>query len=186
MSTQSERRPDASGFEEAMQLTQRWLHQWEHEEISDEVLADQAGRLVTSRDGARGFFVVAMTADAPLMDRLPEPLVSQLRRSGEAVVDLSVRNLVMSTAMMHAHRRNGDQALEERSRRVQERSLCLLSQLESNDVKTKVAQMIEGTEGLGAEAAFMKRFGYDEEQLKMIRIALHQITDPSVRTDGDS
>jgi hypothetical protein len=42
------------------------------------------------------------------MDRLPEPLVLQLRGAGDGVVDLTARNLAMSTAMVLAHGRAGD------------------------------------------------------------------------------
>ena len=70
-------------FPQAMEITGHWLELWERGEISDEVLADQVGELVKRRDGARGFFVVAMTSEVPLMDRLPEPLVAGLRRAGE-------------------------------------------------------------------------------------------------------
>ena len=62
-------------FPQAMEITAQWLGLWERGELSDEVLADQARELVSTRDGARGFFVTAMTSDIPLLDRLPEALV---------------------------------------------------------------------------------------------------------------
>ena len=59
-----------------------------------------------SCDGARGFFVISLAGDSPLMDRLPDPLQMQLRAAGDGVVDLTVRNLAMSTAMaLHHHHR---------------------------------------------------------------------------------
>ena len=70
-------------FEQAMEITTRLLKLWEEGELSDEVLADQVGELVNSRDGARGFFVISLAGDCPLMDRLPEPLVMQLRAAGD-------------------------------------------------------------------------------------------------------
>ena len=97
-------------FQQAMEITAQWLGLWERGELSDEVLADRVTELVASRDGARGFFVVSLAGDCPLMDRLPDPVVIQLRSAGEGVVDLSVRNLAMSTAMALHHGRSGDRA----------------------------------------------------------------------------
>ena len=86
-------------FQQAMEITAAWLQQWDNEGISDEVLADRIGEMVASRDGARGFFVVSLAGESVLMDRLPDAVVGQLRGAGAGVVDLSVRNLAMSTAM---------------------------------------------------------------------------------------
>ena len=77
-------------FQQAMEITATWLQQWENEEISDEVLADRVGEIVASRDGARGFFVVSLAGDSALMDRLPDPVVGQLRAGGAGVVDLTL------------------------------------------------------------------------------------------------
>ena len=83
-----------------MEITAHWLALWENGELSDEVLADRVAELVASRDGARGFFVVSLAGDSPLMDRLPDSVALVLRAGGDGVVDLSVRNLAMSTAMV--------------------------------------------------------------------------------------
>ncbi|MCX5927906.1 MAG: hypothetical protein NTZ23_11445, partial [Cyanobium sp. LacPavin_0920_WC12_MAG_63_22] len=108
-------------FQQAMEITAQWLALWEHGELSDEVLADRVAELVASRDGARGFFVVSLAGDCPLMDRLPETLLLQLRLAGEGVVDLSARNLAMSTAMALHHQRAGDSSQQGASERVQAR-----------------------------------------------------------------
>ena len=93
-----------------MEITAAWLQQWDNEEISDEVLPDRIGEMVASRDGARGFFVVSLEGESVLMDRLPDAVVGQLRGAGAGVVDLSFRNLAMSTATAVHHRRTGDGA----------------------------------------------------------------------------
>ena len=100
--------PRQPSFAEAMEITAQWLGLWENGELSDEVLADRVGELVASRDGGRGFFVVSLAGDCPLMDRLPDPLVTQLRAAGDGVVDLTARNLAMSTAMALHHQRADD------------------------------------------------------------------------------
>ena len=156
-------------FQQAMEITAAWLQQWDNEEISDEVLADRVGEMVASRDGARGFFVVSLAGDSALMDRLPDPLVGQLRTAGETVVDLSVRNLAMSTAMALHHQRNGDNAQQAGSERVNARCTELLRLLDPEQVKQRLEQLLEGCDNRGDDAPFLKRWGYDDDQKRAIR-----------------
>lgn len=160
-----------------MEITARWLELWERGEISDEVLADQIGELVARRDGARGFFVVSMTAEAPLMDRLPEPLVAELRRIGEDVVDLTARNLAMSAAMALEHRRSGALDLAAGSERVKLRSTELLRQLEPNLVKRSLENLLAATEGKGEEVSFMDRNNYNQDHRQAIATAILDVAD---------
>jgi hypothetical protein len=164
-------------FQEAMTISAEHIRLWEAGELSDEVLADEVGQLVSHRDGARGFFVVSLTGDSPLMDRLPEALVMQLRQVGMGVVDLTIRNLAMSTAMAVLHRRQEDQAMLDGSLRVQARSRDLLAQLEPALVKEKLESLLAGLKGEGEEQAFYERWGYDAEQRQEITSALLGVAD---------
>jgi len=151
-------------FQEAIAQSTEWIRRWDQEELSDDVLADAVGELVRQRDGARGFFVASLTSDSPLMDRLPDPLIYQLRLAGEEVVDLTVRNLAMSTAMGVHHKRNQDQALLDGSSRVRSRCLDLLRLLEPHQVKNRLETLIEGLNDRGEDKNFLERWGYDDEQ----------------------
>jgi hypothetical protein len=151
-------------FQQAMEITAQWLQLWEHGELSDEVLADRVAELVASRDGARGFFVVSLAGESPLMDRLPDPLVLALRSAGEGVVDLSARNLAMSTAMALHHQRNGDDGQQAGSERVQLRCTELLRLLEPALVKARLETLLAATSGTGDDVAFLERWGYDAPQ----------------------
>ena len=155
-------------FQQAMEITAAWLQHWENEEMSDEVLADRIGEMVASRDGARGFFVVSLAGDSALMDRLPDAVVGQLRAAGSGVVDLSVRNLAMSTAMAVHHRRVGDSDQLAGSERVTTRCTELLRVLDPDQVKDRLEQLLEGCDNRGDDAAFLKRWGYDDEQKQAI------------------
>lgn len=155
-------------FQEAIAQSAEWIALWDNDELSDDVLADLVGQLVQERDGARGFFVVSLTGDSPLMDRLPEVLLHQLRGAGEEVVDLTVKNLAMSTAMCVLHNRNQDADLLDGSLRVQSRSLDLLRQLDSQLVKVRLEQLLRGLEGHGEDQEFLKKWGYDKEQREKI------------------
>jgi hypothetical protein len=159
-------------FQEAMALVSERMELWDAGELSDEVLADEVGHLVSHRDGARGFFVVSLTSDSPLMDRLPEPLVVQLRQAGMEVVDLTVRNLAMSTAMSVHHRRQQDSTMLDGSLRVRGRSLDLLAQLDPFLVKQKLEALLDGLKGEGEEEKFFRRWNYDDEQKQEIMKAL--------------
>jgi len=159
-------------FQQAMEITAQWLALWENGELSDEVLGDRVAELVASRDGARGFFVVSLAGDCPLMDRLPDPVVLSLRQAGDGVVDLTARNLAMSTAMVVHHHRNGDAGQQAGSERVQWRCTELLRLLEPGSVKDRLETLLEATAGRGVDVAFLDRWGYDAEQKAAIADAV--------------
>jgi hypothetical protein len=177
--------PLQPSFPQAMEIAAQWLGLWESGELSDEVLADRVAELVASRDGARGFFVVSLTGEIPLMDRLPEPLVAALRQAGEGVVDLTARNLAMSTAMTLHHRRSGDRERQAGSERVQLRSTELLRQLEPVAVKRRLEPLLAAasawataTEGTAAkDRAFLDKWGYDLEQRQAIVAAIEAVAE---------
>ena len=164
-------------FQQAMEITAQWLALWENGELSDEVLSDRVAEIVASRDGARGFFVVSLAGDCPLMDRLPDPVALSLRLAGDGVVDLSVRNLAMSTAMALHHQRSGDAAQQGGSERVQLRCMELLRLLEPGAVKERLETLLEGTAGRGDDVAFLDRWGYDAEQKAAIAEAVLAVAD---------
>ena len=159
-------------FQQAMEITAQWLALWENGELSDEVLSDRVAELVASRDGARGFFVVSLAGDSPLMDRLPDPVVLALRLAGDGVVDLSARNLAMSTAMALHHQRNGDAGQQGGSERVQLRCTELLRLLDPSAVKKRLETLLEATDGRGEDVAFLDRWGYDADQRSAIADAV--------------
>ncbi|MEX0588206.1 MAG: hypothetical protein WD136_03020 [Cyanobium sp.] len=169
--------PLAPSFQQAMEITAQWVALWENGELSDEVLADRVAELVASRDGARGFFVVSLVGDGPLMDRLPEALLLQLRLAGEGVVDLSARNLAMSTAMALHHRRSGDAGQQGASERVQARCTELLRNLEPQAVKQRLETLLSATAGEGEDVAFLERWGYDTEQKAAIAVAVEAVAE---------
>lgn len=179
--------PANVSFQQAMEITAQWLALWEQGELSDEVLADRVGELVASRDGARGFFVVSLAGDCPLMDRMPEALVLQLRAAGEGVVDLSARNLAMSTAMALHHGRSGDGDQQAASERVQSRCRDLLRHLEPSAVKLRLESLLAAALGRagdqlepppwGDDGAFLERWGYDAQQKAAIAEAILSVAD---------
>lgn len=159
-------------FQDAIAQSSEWIRQWDQEELSDDVLADAVGQIVRERDGARGFFVASLTGESPLMDRLPEPLIHQLRMAGEGVVDLTVRNLAMSSAMAVHHKRHEDKAFLEGSLRVRSRCTDLLKQLDPGLVKGRLETLLQGLDSKGEDQEFLDRWGYDDEQKAEIKKAI--------------
>ncbi len=161
-------------FKEAMQASMLWCQSWENDEISDEVISDRIGELIKTVEGARGFFVVSLSIDCPLMDRFPDALIFQLRSSGEIVVDLTVKNLAMSSAMIIAHRNNKDPQ-EIQSKRIKIRCIELLKLLDSTQVKERLDVLLEATKGNGTDLNFLNKWGYNDEQIKAISESIYEV-----------
>ena len=101
-------RKKSPSFEEAISAASLWCTAWEQGELSDEVLADRVSELLETRNGSRGFFAFSLSSNSPLMDRLPEALIFQLRKAGDSIVEITVKNFAMSTAMSIHHQRKKD------------------------------------------------------------------------------
>ena len=161
-------------FKEAMQASMIWCKSWENDEISDEVISDRIGELLKSLEGARGFFVVSLSIDCPLMDRFPDALIFQLRSAGEIVVDLTVKNLAMSSAMIITHRKNKDPQ-EMQSKRIKVRCIELLKLLDSTQVKKRLDVLLEATKGNGTDMKFLNKRGYNDEQINAISESIYKV-----------
>lgn len=165
-------------FEEAINASMVWCKAWEEGDLSDEVLADRVSELVNSWNGARGFLVISLASDCPLMDRLPESVVLQLRKAGEIVIDLMVRNLAMSTAMAIEHKREKDFKQKTGSERVTARSIDLLRMLEPSKVKNRLEKLLQAiTNEEGDDVEFLKRWGYDNEQKQAIASIIYSVAE---------
>ena len=161
-------------FKEAMQASMLWCKSWENDEISDEVISDRIGELIKTVEGARGFFVVSLSIDCPLMDRFPDALIFQLRSSGDIIVDLTVKNLAMSSAMIITHRNNKD-AQEFQSERIKTRCIELLKLLDSTQVKKRLDILLEATKGNGTDLKFLNKWGYNDEQINAISESIYEV-----------
>ncbi len=161
-------------FKEAMQATMIWCKSWENDEISDEVISDRIGELIKTLEGARGFLVVSLSIDCPLMDRCPDALIFQLRSSGAIIVDLIVKNLAMSSAMIITHRNNEDPQ-EIQSERIKIRCIELLKLLDSTQVKKRLNTLLEATKGMGTDLKFFNKWGYNYEQINAISESIYKV-----------
>ena len=162
-------------FQQAMEETIFWCNAWESEELSDEVFADKISGLLNYYNGLRGFFAITLSSDCPILDRLPDPLLIQLREGGENVVDIVTKNLAMSTAMSEKHKRDNKEDLQVGSERVSIRCIEILRLLEPNSVKRRLEKLLDGVQGKGSDVDFLNRWGYDDKQINAIKLAVESI-----------
>ncbi len=108
------------------------------------------------------------------MDRFPDALIFQLRSSGEIVVDLTVKNLAMSSAMIITHRNNNDpQKIQ--SERIKIRCIELLKLLDSNQVKKRLDILLDATKGNGTDLKFLEKWKYNDEQIRAISESIFEV-----------
>ena len=162
-------------FEQSMNIAILWCNSWEAGNLSDEVLADRIGELIVSREGARGFFAVSLSIDSPLMDRIPDPVIFQLRKSGEMVVHLTVKNLAMSSAMAYHHKKNKDSFHQLKSERITSRCIELLRLLESSFVKKHLDSLLAAIKGQGEYVEFLERWNYSKLQKESIMKSIYSV-----------
>ena len=164
-------------FEQAINASMLWCKAWDEGEISDEVLADRVAELLASRNGARGFFVVSLSSDSPLLDRLSDPLAIKLRAAGSSIIDLTVRNLAMSTAMALDHGRKANITQQIASERIKTRCLEILRLLDPAGVKNRLERLLEATKGTGEDLAFLNKWNYDSEQRNAIAKSVNAVAE---------
>jgi hypothetical protein len=167
--------PDAPSFEEAIALTQTLLAAMMDRSVAEADLQGAIAQLVSTHNGARGFFVAYLTDDRPLADQPSPGVIAALQGAAAAVADLLVKNLAMSSAMAIAHRRRQAEDMAQGSDRVRSRTLGLIRQLQSAVVAERVAALQGSLAGEGDYSSFLERWGYDADQRQAIGAALEAI-----------
>ena len=154
-------------FENAIQQTQDLLSQIEFLDI--DTITQKLTDLVSTENGARGFFVTYLTSDLPYTEHPSLEVITALKTSPILVNELLVKNLAMSTAMVIYHRKQGDEENARGSERVQEKTGQLIKQLLSQSLAEKLQQLATSLNtGQGEYQAFLERWGYDDCQRQAI------------------
>jgi hypothetical protein len=156
-------------FEEAIAHTENLfiLANSTQANLSDLELQQAISDLVSTDNGARGFFVFYLTNE--IANQPTEPLRAVPVPSAE----LLVKNLAMSTAMAIAHKRNNHATQALGSKQVSDRTANLIKLLNLAEVK-KIAELMKNSaqSGAGEYANFLTKWGYDPEQ----RTAIASVT----------
>ncbi len=163
-------------FYQAINIANQWCKDWEEELLSDEVLADRVAELVKTKNGMRGFFAYSLSdINCSLLDKLPSSLIFKFVEGGEDIIDITLKNLVMSSAQIINHQRDNKPDYEETSKNISDRCISILKTLDTNLVNKKVNMILDNLDNLGN--SINKSKNYDFKQKEFIRERISKIAE---------
>ncbi len=155
-------------FIQSINITEQWCREWEEELLSDEVLADRISELINTKSGLRGFFAYCLSdINCSLLDKKPFPLIFKLREQGKKIVDIVIKNLIMSSAQVINHKRDKNTEYEKISKNISDRCIDLLKDLDTKLVTSEINKTIHNLDNMSN--SFDKLIKYDEEQKNYIK-----------------
>ena len=156
-----------ASFTQAINISAKWCKEWGEDLLSEEVLADRIAELIKTKNGLRGFFVYALSdRDCCLLDKLPISLVFKLIESGKDVVEIVTNNLIMSSAQIVFHQREGNHEYKLISENISERCKGILSVLETKLVTKTINEIIKDLDNQGNSLDNSTK--YDDQQKEFI------------------
>ena len=163
-----------TSFTQAINISAQWCKEWEEELLSEEVLADRVAELIKTKNGLRGFFAYALSdRDCYLLDKLPFSLVFKLQEVGASVVEIVVKNLIMSSAQIVVHDRENNIEYKSNSENISERCKGILRLLETNLVTKTINKIMNNLDNLGNSLDNLKK--YDDKQKEFIKNQIFDI-----------
>ena len=161
-------------FYQSIDIANQWCKDWEEELLSDEVLADRVAELVKTKNGLRGFFAYALSdINCSLLDKLPSPLIFKFVEGGEQIVEITLKNLIMSSAQIINHQKDNNPEYEQMSTNISDRCINILRVLDSQLVKNKVNMILGNLDNLGNSINNSKK--YDLKQKEFIKEKIAKI-----------
>ena len=163
-----------TAFTQAINISAQWCKEWSDDLLSEEVLADRIAELIRTQNGMRGFFAYALSdQDCSLLDKLPFSLIFKLQEGGNKIVEIVVKNLIMSSAQIVVHDREKNLAYKSNSENISERCKNILRALETKLVTKTINQIIKDLDNLGN--SFDKSRKYDAQQKEFIKKQIFDI-----------
>ena len=157
-----------ASFTQAINISAKWCKEWGEDLLSEEVLADRIAELIKTKNGLRGFFAYALSdKDCLLLDKLPYSLIYKLNEGGDAVVEIVVKNLIMSSAQIIIHRRDNNHEYEIISENISDRCKAILRLLDTKSVMKSVNQVLRNLDTM--VNIFNNSIKYDSEQKEFIK-----------------
>ena len=161
-------------FYQSIEITNKWCKEWEEELLSDEVFADRVAELFKTKNGLRGFFAYALSdTNCSLLDKLPSSLIFKFVEGGEQIVEITLKNLIMSSAQIINHQRDNNPEYEEISTNISYRCINILKMLDTKLVNDKVNIILNNLDNLGN--SLNKSKNYDSKQKEFIREKIAKI-----------
>ena len=163
-----------ASFTQAINISAQWCKEWEEDLLSEEVLADRIAELIKTKNGIRGFFAYALSdKDCYLLDKLPLSLVFKLTEGGENVVEIVIKNLIMSSAQIIVHHRENNLEYKLSSENISERCKSILRLLDTKLVTKTINEIIKDLDNLGN--SFGNSIKYDLPQKNFIKKQIFDI-----------
>ena len=163
-----------ASFIQAINISAQWCKEWGEDILSEEVLADRIAELIKTKNGLRGFFAYALSdKNCFLLDKLPFSLIFKLNEGADAVVEIIVKNLIMSSAQILIHRRNNNHEYEMISENISDRCKGILRLLETKLVTKIINEVIKDLDNMGN--SFDNSTKYDLEQKEFIKKQIFDI-----------
>lgn len=163
-------------FTQAINISKHWCNEWDDNLVSDEVLADRIAELIKTKDGLRGFFAYTLSdTNCTIIDKLPTSLIFKFREQGTRIVEITVKNLIMSSAQVINHQRDQNVNYELISNNISSRCINLLKVLETNLVSKQINNAIKKIDEMGNSLDNSKK--YDEEQKNYILEKIREIAE---------
>ena len=157
-----------ASFTQAINISAQWCKEWGEDLLSEEVLADRIAELIKTKNGLRGFFAYALSDKVCfLLDKLPFSLIYKLNEGGKSVVEIVVKNLIMSSAQIIIHRREKNYEYEIASENISDRCKAILRLLETKLVTKTVNQILKNLDTMGNSLNNSTK--YDTEQKNFIK-----------------
>jgi len=163
-----------ASFNQAINISAKWCKEWAEDLLSEEVLADRIAELIKTKNGCRGFFAYALSdKDCFLLDKLPFSLIFKLNECGDSVVEIVVKNLIMSSAQIIIHRRENNHEYEMTSENIADRCKGILRLLETKLVTKTINRIIQDLDEMGN--SFDNSIKYDSAQKEFIKKQIFDI-----------
>mgnify|MGYP001299609403 CR=1 FL=1 len=161
-------------FIQSINITKDWCKDWDDYLLSEEVLADRIKELLKTKSGIRGFFAYTLSdSECTLLDKLPSSLIYTLREGGSQVVDITIKNLFMSSAQIINHQKDNNFEYAEKSNNISERCINLLKVLDTKLVTKQINKMLSEIDNMGN--SFDKEVKYSIEQKNFIKKKINEI-----------
>ena len=154
-----------TSFAQAINISAKWCKEWGEDLLSEEVLSDRVAELIKTKNGLRGFFAYALSdQNCYLLDKLPYSFVFKLQEGGNAVVEIVVKNLIMSSAQIVVHDRENNLEYKSNSENISERCKSILRVLESKLVTKNIKQIMNDLDKLGNTFDNSKKYDYKQKE----------------------
>ena len=154
-----------ASFTQAINISLKWCKEWEQEILSEEVLADRIAELIKTKNGLRGFFAYALSdKDCFLLDKLPFSLIYKMNEGGDAVTEIVVKNLIMSSAQIIIHQRDKNYEYEITSENISYRCKAILRLLETKLVTKTINKLLIDLDNMGNSFDISVKYALDQKE----------------------